>query len=334
MNILLLVFPIPLLTVLFAQPIYGFESLGAHDVPHFRTLPCPNPEDIAPCICTYTADKGVMDMDCMNISDEEELYQVFHSLIPIPTFGKLSLPSDRLTTLTDEVFRVATFEDVIINCSNDCEPTLTTVGPNTFIKSVSTLMSLTMYPTNISEFPFDTIQEYVNINAFILNDSPLSIFPTISSETLLTLVLINDTFREIPAHILDELPNLKQLELGWNSIDSLGKDVFASLPDIRQIVMVNGGLRHLHSRQFAVTSPNLYVIVLESNLIETVDPDTFIGLQSSTIQLVGNKLTLLPEATWKPLLDSGVILQLAGNDLTCGCDVAWIVLEPTYHPLV
>ncbi|CAL4131419.1 unnamed protein product, partial [Meganyctiphanes norvegica] len=225
MAILLLMYQISLLTLLFAQPIYGFESLSAHDVAHFRTLPCPNPEDIAPCICTYTADKGTMDIDCMDISDEEELYQVFHSLIPIPTFGRLNLPADRLTTLTDQVFDAATFKEVNIACSNDCEPTLTTVDPNTFIKSASTLLSLSMSPTNISDFPFDTIQEYVNIVAIYLNDSPLSIFPTIHSETLRVLFLCNDTFREIPPHVLDGLPNLKDLQLQRNSIDSLRKEV-------------------------------------------------------------------------------------------------------------
>ncbi|CAL4195714.1 unnamed protein product, partial [Meganyctiphanes norvegica] len=111
-------------------------------------------------------------------------------------------------------------------------------------------------------------------------------------------------------------------------------DVFASLPILRSIAMVNGAPRHLHSRQFAIYSNNLETLTLQSNGIEDIDPDTFTGVQSGRISLDGNKLTTLQEATWKPLLAAGVELQFGGSDLTCGCDVAWIVLEPAYHPLV
>ncbi|CAL4090180.1 unnamed protein product, partial [Meganyctiphanes norvegica] len=312
-----LAYLIPILAMCYIQGCYGVDSLGAHDGPYNRNLPCPNPEDIAPCTCTYVEDDGAMDMDCDNIADEDELYQVFHSLIPFPIFRKLRLPADRLTTLSENVFGNATFEEVAVKCSQgisqeQCNGTLTTVDPNTFIKSASTLIILRFWSSKISTFPFETLGNYLNLNLFVLNYSPLASFPIINSETITELALNYDTYQEIPPNALDGLPNLKTIVLEGNSITSMAKDLFAYLPDLVQIIMNRGGLHHLHSQQFAVSSTNLDVLVLQSNLIEDVEPDTFIGVQSGTIVLYANKLTTLPEDTWKPLLDAEVFLQFGG----------------------
>ncbi|CAL4247338.1 unnamed protein product, partial [Meganyctiphanes norvegica] len=242
----------------YIQCCYGVDSIIGHDDPYYRTLPCPNPEDIAPCACFYF-NEG-MHMNCTHISDDEELHQVFHSLIPFPAFRSLSLPTERLTTLSETVFGEVTFENVEIHCQSgihnkDCDETLTTIDPNTFMKSVSTLRSLEIYISNISEFPFDTIGEYLNIDTFRLTNSPLATFPTINSETLKELYLINNTFREIPAHVLDGVPKLTHLQLQHNNIDSLAK-AFMKLKVLLNLVNYSSQLTRLHRTRFDLSGPS------------------------------------------------------------------------------
>ncbi|XP_045106566.1 oplophorus-luciferin 2-monooxygenase non-catalytic subunit-like [Portunus trituberculatus] len=66
------------------------------------------------------------------------------------------------------------------------------------------------------------------------------------------------------------------------------------------------------------------------NNIDSVEVDTFKGVQApSHIAMDGNDLTTLQEAVWQPVLARGVTVGLEGNPLSCGCDIAWLVRDPT-----
>ncbi|CAL4162117.1 unnamed protein product, partial [Meganyctiphanes norvegica] len=348
MTTLPLVYLIPVLALCFGHTIYNISSLGGHgqinENSYYRALPCPNPEDIAPCGCSYY--DGAMSMSCMDIEDEDELYKVFHSLIPIPTFGRLTLPGGRITTLNNTVFGDATFESVYITCLGHpyyCTARLTTIGPNTFMKSASTLRHLEMMVTRLSEFPFDTLSEYEKLDFFMVWFGNFPTFPIINSESLQTLVFKLSSIREIQAHALDGLPNLTYFDSLMNPIDVVAKDVFAPLPNLQKLnVQLGSRLRHLHSHQFAVTSANVS-IQLYSNDIESVGPDTFSGENASGSELSYNTSVFIRkepaslDPNWETIVHKTLPSKdksRTGNNLTCGCDIAWLVLEPTYHPLV
>ncbi|CAL4139140.1 unnamed protein product, partial [Meganyctiphanes norvegica] len=271
-----------------------------------------------------------MDMNCTSISDEQELFDVFHATIPIPKFRKLTLGTNHLETLTDTVFDDVTFQDVRTLYGG----TLTSVGPKTFIKSTSTLRVLYLHHNNLSEFPFDTLNQYTVLEYFSFSRNPIESFPIIISPSLRNLYLGYAGYHTIPSDALGGLPNLEYFNTAGTAVHSMANDLFMYLPKMTNIFMQSTGLTHLESRQFEVSSNVIHTIDLHANQITTVDADAFVGVQSGAINLSDNKLTILPEATWGILIDSGVHLQLQGNELECGCDVAWLVLEPLYHSLV
>ncbi|CAL4125919.1 unnamed protein product [Meganyctiphanes norvegica] len=202
------------------------------------------------------------------------------------------------------------------------------------MKSASTLTTLYLHRNELLDFPFETLSQYTVLTSFSLYDNPLPSFPAIESDTLSTLYLGDAVYNTIPAGALDSLPNMESFFTQNLYIDSMATGLFRSLHELRNIHMRGTALTHLDSQQFGVNSSVIDLIALQNNHIATVDNEAFNGVQSGTINLINNKLTILPEDTWGLLIDAGVHLQLQGNELLCGCDVAWLVLEPTYHELV
>ncbi|CAL4061862.1 unnamed protein product, partial [Meganyctiphanes norvegica] len=179
---------------------------------YLNNSPCPNAEDIAPCVCTYWDVYHSLDIDCMSIEDEQQLYDVFHANIPDPNFRRLDLGTDNLKTLTDTVFGDVTFETVWTH-STGFYGILTSVGPETFMKSAPTLRELYMPYNNLSNFPFQSLSQYTELTDFVLHDNPVSNFPIIQSENLRYIDLGAATFDIIPTGALDGLPNLEEFDV-------------------------------------------------------------------------------------------------------------------------
>ena len=106
---------------------------------YYKNLPCPNAEDISPCICTYDEDLEVLNLLCDNIADEHQLYDIFHADIPFPQFGDMRLDTSSIETLSEDVFGDSTFERFFTISDNGV---LFSVDSETFIKSASTLKYL------------------------------------------------------------------------------------------------------------------------------------------------------------------------------------------------
>ncbi|CAL4117555.1 unnamed protein product [Meganyctiphanes norvegica] len=299
---------------------------------HINGVSCPDAEDIDPCICTYYEIDDSLHLDCTNIADEEQLYSVFHAYIPFPDFLTLFVGTDHLETLTDSVFGDVTFQEVFAIPSDI--GTLTSVGPKTFMKSASTLKLLYLYDNKLSDFPFNTLCEYTQLSQFNLHNNPIPTFPIIQSESLSSIDFGGSTFDTIPAGALDGLPNLHEFRVQHTNITSMATGIFASLSKMYLISMKNTGLTHLYNHQFEFNSDDINIIDLMANQISKVYNKAFKGVQSAHIDLRANQLTILPEETWRTVLDAGNEVWLQGNNLTCGCDIAWLVLEPTYHELV
>merc|ERR1719369_1237795 len=75
-------------------------------------------------------------------------------------------------------------------------------------------------------------------------------------------------------------------------------------------------------------SPRLYWLDFWGNDIEEVEQDAFpIINQGYNINLHNNKMSILKEEVWRPLMEHGVVLYLAGNPLECDCGIAWVVTD-------
>ncbi|CAL4133709.1 unnamed protein product, partial [Meganyctiphanes norvegica] len=58
---------------------YGYEE------------PCPDAEDISPCVCTYDTVSKAMDLECSAVESEEQLKQIFKADFPLKNFNKFDL---------------------------------------------------------------------------------------------------------------------------------------------------------------------------------------------------------------------------------------------------
>lgn len=329
LHLLLLAVPPGILAI---HSEYPYERDHPHS--YFKDFPCPNAEDIAPCTCTYLEDESVMDMECKHLADEQELYEVFQAAMPDPNFRRLELVTKNIGTLSYYIFGNATFEEVVTNVV--VPGTTSHVGPKTFINSLSTLRVLLLYKNELTEndFPFDTLSQYTALRHLSFYNNHISVFPSIESSTLKDLDMGNNPYREIPAGALDNLPNLEYFWADATHTDSMATGIFASLPHLKSISMAVSHLGNLNSLQFEVNSNSMELIDLPFNGIASIEENTFKGVTSGIIALEDNLITLLPENSWRPLVEAGVVLKLKGNDLLCGCDVAWLVLEPSFHGLV
>lgn len=265
-------------------------------------------------------------MYCNEIYDESQLYQIFHADFPNTEFRILNLLTHSIFSLSDDVFGEVTFEEARV-----FNGILSSVGPKTFIKSATTLKKLNLYNNSLVDFPYETLNQYTSLEYFSLHTNPIASFPMISSKSLKILHLGNAAYNTIPVGALEGLPNLEYFSQEHTHLDSIATELFTSLSYIKDIDMANTGLVHLENNLFELIDNEFINIHLQHNNISSIDTDAFKGVQSGYIDLANNAITTLAEHTWTPLFDAGVYLFLTGNYLDCGCDVAWLVLEPTYH---
>lgn len=83
------------------------------------------------------------------------------------------------------------------------------------------------------------------------------------------------------------------------------------------------------------------VIYLSRNQIDFIEPGTFVLPSTSArealsiiLTLQENMLQTVEEAVFADLMPYVLQLQLYSNPLFCGCDIAWLVLNPDYMALV
>ncbi|CAL4250544.1 unnamed protein product [Meganyctiphanes norvegica] len=76
-------------------------------------------------------------------------------------------------------------------------------------------------------------------------------------------------------------------------------------------------------------------VIISFNSVIQPMPDNYAAVQNRSLLFSSSQQVHLARTAWiRPLIQNRTELCMARNDLTCGCDIAWIVLEPTYHPLV
>ena len=55
-----------------------------------------------------------------------------------------------------------------------------------------------------------------------------------------------------------------------------------------------------------------------------------VGFSSNTsLQLVNNNINRLPREIFQPLVENLAEMLIDGNPLDCGCDIAWLITNPS-----
>lgn len=180
-----------------------------------RNIPCPNTADIAPCVCTVMQDNSI-EMDCSDVSNEDELERVFRAEFPFPAFKRLVIyENSDLAVLWEGVLGITNYEEIIIT-----KGVLQAVDDGAFSGSYSTLKQLDLTSNWISYFPFHESGSFRHLETLILDNNKLRIFPGISSITVSNLSLAFNPLDDISTTVLQQLPNLVELNLQGCELDS------------------------------------------------------------------------------------------------------------------
>ncbi|CAL4094512.1 unnamed protein product [Meganyctiphanes norvegica] len=284
---------------------------------------CPDADDIYPCECIFNDWKNTMNLNCTMVEGEDELAQVFSSL-PSLNFDSLVMSENRnVKILKAGVFGSVTFKELSFTWG-----VLEEVEAGALDGSMKTATSMEFDANHISIFPFETIEGFTNLTYLSLVRNDIAVFPIISSQSLTALIMVWNPLGNFPADAFENLPSLSFIELGYTDVVSIEPGAFSNLGELNEIELDFNLLSHLPTGAFTTSSSQLTSISLGHNQIWDVQPGAFEAVNGMRISLTKNYLTVLTEEVWRPLVEANVSLALFGNPLKCGCDLAWLVLEP------
>ncbi|KAG7161804.1 oplophorus-luciferin 2-monooxygenase non-catalytic subunit-like [Homarus americanus] len=290
--------------------------------------PCPRPEDISPCMCVYDEDDYQMDLDCSNVKNSTLLFEIFNFYpFPFKHFRKLTIyDNPSLYFLLDNVFGDIQFEEIIIT-----RGVLQNVSDYALVNSYSTLRILDLSDNQIKSFPFQEVSNFTLLETLDLSSNNLTSLTPLTSGSLKTLSLNHNFLSRMSADTLVGLSSLEEVHLAHVCLNYLPADTFANLKNLRKIILINNILHNLTQDTFLLTTNFPVQFDLTSSHVNFVEVNAFAGLlPGSYITLFLNSLRTFEEEVWRPLLDKNVEVELGGNDLECGCDVAWVVENKTH----
>ncbi|CAL4094020.1 unnamed protein product, partial [Meganyctiphanes norvegica] len=108
----------------------------------------------------------------------------------------------------------------------------------------------------------------------------------------------------IPVDGFHGLTALEVLDISNNNADIVG--TFQDLPNLRDIWLAYNAITNIPAQFIKTGSSHLSYISLKDNNIVSVEPGAFDIVNGLGINMVGNSLSTLDEATWRPNLEAGL----------------------------
>ncbi|CAL4067996.1 unnamed protein product [Meganyctiphanes norvegica] len=267
-------------------------------------IPCPDAEDIDPCVCTYTSEDNAMDLDCSAVESEDQLKQIFKAYFPVKKFVSFSMyENSNIKVLEAGVFNGISFERIEIQFSH-----LEVIELQALDSCYETAWNIDVCCNMITSFPFDELSHFPKLRYFDIRSNSLSM---------------------IPADAFNGLTALETLSLDHNDANIVG--TFKDLPNLREINLANNDFsltnNTIPTNYINTGSSDLSYIYLYNNNIVSVEPGAFDIVEGLVIYMYVNALSTLEEATWRPYLEAQGYLSASDNPLVCGCDIAWLFGE-------
>ncbi|MPC38626.1 oplophorus-luciferin 2-monooxygenase non-catalytic subunit-like [Portunus trituberculatus] len=295
-------------------------------------LPCPDKDQIMPCTC-HTDTLGLMTMDCSLIHSNDELQRIFSFEFPFKHFYKLIIdhdPNDAeniLTEIHSDTFKKLTFQRVVIRGTQ-----LQTIDENVFHDSHDTLNLFDLRNNKLSKFPFETLFLYSRLETLLLDNNNFGALEKFGSTSLRILSIGYNSNLKFTNDVLEELPCIVTLNMDSIGLKYIPQHMFANLTQVYSISFNNNDLTVL--REFSINPllPTVGRLVLGNNRLSDFDQNSITGLKDNAIvDLTNNRITEMPEELCKPFFEQVIngMVDLTGNDLTCGCDMSWLYLNTT-----
>lgn len=293
-------------------------------------FPCPNLSDIYPCDCTVGT-SGEPDLDCSEVLSNYELERVFQASFPYTQVNNLIIQPvsghPGLTDIKSYVFGEVSFKHVTITNTY-----IRTIEEEAFTPSHDTLIKLDVSSNEIDTFPYESMGLYNHLRILDLSNNRLSSLPNLESPSLLSLDLSQNVGLTITEDTFVGLVELEALYLSRMGIASLPPNVFSTLTYIKILDLSDNNLAGiLEQGVVRVPLDSLEELMLNDNALTQIHSSAITGMDRvGTIDFSNNKLTALDWDNWYPLFDqlTGVqVIDVSGNQLVCGCDVLWLLLD-------
>ncbi|XP_063605712.1 oplophorus-luciferin 2-monooxygenase non-catalytic subunit-like [Penaeus indicus] len=293
-----------------------------------RSLPCPDPQDISPCVCTVDLQHS-MDIDCSQVESEDQLAQAFSSYIPFPHFHALYISGNQhLKILRNGDLGPASFERIYITGG-----VLEEVQDEALSQSYPTASHIDFQANNVSTFPFHELPLFTSLVYLQLRSNSFESFPVLNSDTLQEIVLNGNLFGEIPLDGFRGVKNLYHISVSGNDVEILRPGTFTNLPHLRYLSLENNQITDIPAGTIEFSGGGGSSLLLQNNNIKSIATGSITGINTGHIYLTKNSLVVLEEGVFRPFLDGGATLNVDENPLGCGCDLAWLITNSNFMAL-
>ena len=159
------------------------------------SFPCPEPTDIAPCVCSLTDNDLVL--DCSDVESSEQLAEVFKHDFPVKQFNVFQIIFNNNIQYLIDVFNGVSFEYIYLSQVTN----LREVSKYALFDSRNTLKEIHVHYALLDEntFPFDTLDEFPKLTFVVMDGTNINIWPAFSSSSITGVQFLYGNISEIPA---------------------------------------------------------------------------------------------------------------------------------------
>nr|XP_027214382.1 oplophorus-luciferin 2-monooxygenase non-catalytic subunit-like [Penaeus vannamei] len=299
------------------------------DKPMTRDWPCPSAVDIDPCVCESDEYFNLL-IDCSEVIDEMELFRVFEASFPFYDIMELTIiqdpldPYHNIRVLQERVFGRITFERIRITGTKIAE-----VHEEALVKSHDYLTYLNLANNQLKSFPFETLVSYSKLDTLLIDNNNFTYLYSIESASLHTLSVSGNHNLLFDLDVFTKAPALTAIYMANIDLDELPPNLFDTLQNIKTISLEDNYLKALPENAFLPVGDTITQLILNGNLINDIYHDAIKGMSGhGFLSMVRNKMEYLESTVWLPIFEQAIngSINLAGNPLVCGCDIAWLML--------
>lgn len=253
------------------------QARDPQPAPDMRAWPCPEADDIAPCVCSVEGQH--LSMDCSDIQDDAELSAVFQANFPFKNFRLLTIikktsePRVPITKITADTFNNTYYSEIRISHTN-----LQEISADAFQKSYPYIETLIVTDSMLETFPFDMFVECPLLTDVRVFRNEIKFMPDLSTDALTYLQISYN-----PLQVLDDAftnaPNLEYIIMNDINLQRIPVNMFINQANLKYLDLSYNPLEHntLHTDSLKFTSTQLLDVKLDANDIQTVEVGAISG---------------------------------------------------------
>ncbi|XP_022243361.1 osteomodulin-like [Limulus polyphemus] len=263
---------------------------------------CPNKDLIKPCSCSE--ELGKKHLKCSSIGSPLELRKVLNNLkTKQNTVAVMELSNTNFFSFPENALFQTQFNEMIFNNVTIVKAHFKD-GKNIFMGLEHTLKIVNIFNSNISSgILWNALEPLEELIVLEISNAELNPLPALS-EWLTTY-------------------QLGKLFLTSNSISEVDENAFSKFDKLSRLSLKDNNIKEIKASMFPTS---LTFIDLSGNLLTTLPPDVFSGMQNlQEVKLVENNIQIIPYDVFTDYPKSLKTFDLSKNKLQCCAKWKWIM---------